>query len=261
MSLIRPGACRPDPPDGRDLVFLPSAFADRVGLSPATGDVFLPERTPISYQGQISSCVANAVCDALELIAPGLVVQLSRLFAYWNSRRTHGEEGVDAGTYIRACIAILAKIGISPEDLWPYVEAMVNERPPLLAYESAFDHLLTAYYRIAASGLGRCDEVEAALRLGHPVVASFQVGQSFEDFEGSGSVVWHPPAHPLGLHAMAIVGVRRNSRGERQFALRNSWGKGWGENGYAWAAEDWIADPFTSDLWVPTSSPSFDVAA
>ena len=270
-GLILTGACRQDGVDPRDLDF--SDLRDRLlvgqeevkaGVA-SDGQVELPERTPISDQGRRPSCVANAGCDSLELIMPDPVVQLSRLFAYKNSRLLHGEGANDNGTYGRTMFQSFSKIGCAPEALWTYDErpesegGVVNQRPLLAVYEAAYDHKIEGYYAIKAAMSMRADEVEAALRLQHPTFITMQVGQAFADFDGTGDVVWNAPSRPIGRHAMVVVGVRWDSRGRRHFKLRNSWTRGWGEGGYAWATEAWICDPFTSDLWVPTMVPSFVV--
>lgn len=270
-GLVLAGACRQDPPDPRDLDFADLRerllVGQEAGLSSVVfdGQVVLPERTPISQQGQRPTCVANACTDALELIMPDPVCQLSRLFGYKNSRLLHGAGSDDDGTYNRTMLQAFNKTGCCPESMWPYDDrpaeagGRVNERPPLECYEAAYDHRIEGYYAIKSTGSARADDVEAALRLGHPVIVSVQVGQAFADFDGTGDVVWNPPSRPIGRHAMVVVGVRWDSLGRRQFKLRNSWGTGWGEQGYAWATEAWVCDPFTSDLWVPTMVPSFVV--
>lgn len=261
QDLVRAGAVRSDPYDSRDLFFTPPKIQRAQAEGSATSvdnspEVRLPERTPISDQGPTSTCAANAYCDALETLMPDPVIQLSREFAYYNSRRSHGEEGVDGGTYLRCMFAAGAKLGCSPEELWPFEVSHINERPPLCAYEAGYDYRIKAYYRIATIMRSRGDDVEAAIRMGHPVVLSMQVGKPFAEYtKGSTELVWHPPTRPIGLHAMVVVGVRHNSVGERHYRMRNSWSLSWGDGGYAWAAEDWITDPFTNDLWVPTFVP------
>lgn len=264
-GLVIVGACRQDPPDPRDLDFADLRERLKVGASSVAWDeVVMQERTPVSDQGRRPTCVANAACDALELVM-ATPVQLSRLFAYKNSRLLHDGGSDDSGTYGRICWKQLNKIGACPESMWPYDErpeeegGVVNERPPLGCYEAAYDHRVEGYYAIRTTGAERGNDVDAAVRLDHPVFLAMQVGREFCDWDGTGNVVWNAPSRPIGRHAMVVVGVRRDSLGRRHFLLRSSWGKGWGEDGYAWATEGWVCDPFTSDLWVPTMAPSFTV--
>lgn len=53
-------------------------------------------------------------------------------------------------------------------------------------------------------------------------------GDTVPDFDASGS---------LSGHAMVLAGYRKVD-GEYQYLIHNSWGKKWGEKGYAWIGED-----------------------
>jgi hypothetical protein len=59
--------------------------------------------SPVEDQGQIGSCVANAVVGALEYqrVKDGHpTLELSRMFVYFNARRMSGEEQYDSGSTI-----------------------------------------------------------------------------------------------------------------------------------------------------------------
>lgn len=226
-------------------------------LGSGTGDYVIPERTPISNQGALGSCVANATADALELLQPeGKVVQLSRLFVYYQARLRDGNVCADDGTYVRSAFASLQSVGVCPEDVWPYVEDAFSERPTLAALEAAYDYRIDGYYRIASRGRARLNEIEAAVRADHPVVFGTDVSKAFTEYGSDGpELVWSTPSRPIGGHAMVIVGVRFVPAG-RCFVLRNSWGRDWGRGGYALASEAWLSDPCSSDFWVPTYLPA-----
>lgn len=249
MSLT---AFRRSPPDPRDRDFA----AVRPRLPRASGsDVILPERTPIGDQGGIGSCVGNATCDAFELVAEK-PIQLSRLFVYWNARRSHGEEGRDEGTYPRAAFRSLTSLGVCPEALWPHDEAHVLERPPVLAYESAYDHRLYSYYAIKSRGAALLDDIESAVRGGLPVVFGTNVGDAFEQTNGVEAL--DAPRLSRGGHAIVCVGMRTTTKGAREWLIRNSWGRTFGAGGYCWFSSAYMTDPATSDFWVPLATPAFE---
>ena len=61
----------------------------------------------------------------------------------------------------------------------------------------------------------------------------------------------------IGGHAVVLVGFKEN---EKVFVVRNSWGKGWGDNGYFYMPYDFIeavytdpkdnkVKPYVSDFW------------
>ena len=249
---VKLGGWRPDLPDSRDLNF-ESLLPDLLSSMPlgvvASDEYMISSTTPISDQGKLSSCVANAVCDAFELLR-GDGAQLSRLFVYWNARRSHGDECKDEGTFVRAAFSSLGKLGVCPEEVWPYDVGNVAMRPSVLAYSSGYDHKIAGFYRIMKDG-AFLDNLEVAIRANHPVVFGTLIGKEFTEYDGSADVIWHAPARPIGGHAMVIDGVRYIGE-RRDWRLRNSWSVGWGQGGCAWASSDWLTDPTSQDFWVAT---------
>ena len=82
------------------------------------------------------------------------------------------------------------------------------------------------------------EAVRAALRLGAPVVAGYQVNSAIEAFHNSARVreahglllppYWKAP-QPISAHAVLVIGYD-DSVG--CFIARNSWGPGWGSEGH-----------------------------
>ena len=78
------------------------------------------------------------------------------------------------------------------------------------------------------------DDIKAQLAQNNPVVISFKVSTAWMRLRGA--EVFTEPATPpgdkhQGGHAMTIVGYDER---KQAFRLINSWGKGWGDHGYAW---------------------------
>lgn len=262
---------RPDPEDERDYRF--ESFVEKVTAANALLSMkeahIIESSVPVHHQGGLGSCVAHGVISGFQIVdtrptgvSDSVMNALegrpyrafSRLFLYWVSRRRDGMEMLDDGTYVRSAFKSLKTTGLPLEDVWPYDESLFAKQPTLEAFEAGYDRRLTGFYRITTSGSKRLDDVEWAIRADHPVVFGTKVGQAFVEYAGE-NVVWHPTSRPIGGHCMCIDGVRTNDEGEREFRLRNSWGTGWGQGGFAWAAEDWIADPWSGDFWVPTMLP------
>jgi hypothetical protein len=246
-------AYRPDPPqkklDGLDRPFQKAYFRQR-----AAGDHVIEERTPISDQGPIGSCVANAVCDALEMVLgledPTAVRHLSRLHLYWSSRAAHGETGHDGGTYIRLAMRQANKLGVCAEEEWPYAPAMVFQPPPVSSTLRASENKISGYYRVDSTGRERLEDIAWAIRSNHPVVFGTQVGENFQNYV-RGSEALTPPAKSDGGHATILTGVLTQG-GRYRFLDRNSWGEGWGDRGHAWLDQDYLTWSETNDLWVLT---------
>lgn len=246
-------AYRPDPHDPRDKPFALLRELLASSRSAASGDlVVIPQTTPISDQGSLGSCVANATADALELLSRE-PTQLSRLHLYFLARLHDGSECQDEGTFVRSAFHVLRTVGICAESTWPYVEANVHVRPPIVALQDAYDHRIAGAYRITTRGHARGDDIETALRAQHPVVFGTEVGSDFLSYDGGESKIWQYPDRSVGGHAMVIVGVRRHEDDTRDFLVRNSWGDAWGlrsRPGHCWFAERYIWE--VADLWVPT---------
>lgn len=227
----------------------------KLGSSASSGEHIIKELTPVSNQLSLSSCVANATCDALEILL-GLehsVIQLSRLFIYWNARVYNNDTDKDEGTFIANAFDSLQLLGVCPESDWPYDTRMVYTQPNISCYKTANDNQITSYYRIDSYGNERLDDIEAAIRADHPVVFATAVNQSFINYGGGGGgggTVWDAPATSAGNHAMIVTGVKRDPG--LQFYIRNSWGTGWGDNGHCWMSADYLMSSKTFDIWVPT---------
>src|SRR5438270_9935471 len=130
----------PDIPDQRDFLYAaPPAF-----LRALPPRVDLRAQCPPVYdQGQLGSCTANAIGGAYEFdqVREGQRdFTPSRLFIYFNERTMEGTVDVDAGAMIRDGIKSVAKVGVCPEDLWPYDIANFRDRPPAKCFTAAAAH-------------------------------------------------------------------------------------------------------------------------
>ncbi|ACY16365.1 C1 family peptidase [Haliangium ochraceum] len=248
--------------DASDRVFERArpALAQTAGRVGEGGEHVLPMHTPVSDQGNLGTCAANAWMDALEILM-GIenqrqVVQLSRLFVYWTARELTGLQGEDSGVYLRAVAHQLRKIGVVEESFLPYRDepTAVLSAPSVSLYTMASNHRLSSFYRIVSDGQKKLDEIELALRANHPVVSATDVSSEFLDYRGGGHV-FGPPALSEGLHAMILVGVRHRG-GRREFLRRNSWGVGWGDGGLVWCDEDYVL--LDDDVWVGTRMQGLD---
>jgi len=151
MAATRKLGWRPDLPDFRDhRVKWGSPFLQAVEIPTAVD--LRPQCSAVENQGQVSSCTGNAIVGALEALenknrvvsasfavtgalemladkADSELIDLSRLFVYWNERNLEGTTEQDAGAYIRDGIKVVASFGACAETLWPYDETRWRERP------------------------------------------------------------------------------------------------------------------------------------
>lgn len=238
---------------------LRSALNQKAGSWKARADYIIPEHTPISDQGAIGSCVANAWCDMMEIL-DGLegsdkVEQLSRLFLYWTARYYTGDTDKDAGTFLRSAGHQLNKIGIIEERHYPYedVSRRVFKSPELDLYTMASNNRLTGFYRPDGSNPSvLLRDLELSIRANHPFVFGTPVTDTFQRYRGN-RTIWGPPRDGVdtvvGGHAMICTGVGFDGN-QRWWLWRNSWGKGWGDGGHCKVNDNYILA--CRDIWVGT---------
>ena len=227
-----------EPLDNRDFIAsVPSTISlpDKVDLRQWAG--------PIEDQLRTGSCTANATVSALEILLQraGKFAHLSRLFVYYNERESYESlRGKDGGAYLSDGFKVCAQLGVCTEPVWDFIEANVNVKPSDAAYQAALTQKVTKYERVAALGnpLTAAQQVlriKAMLAMGYPVTISMAVMNTIFDMTGTLddktcqylTPMTNPFTQSAGGHAMNVVGYNRNG-----FIVENSWGAGWGDNGY-----------------------------
>jgi C1A family cysteine protease len=236
--------------DLRDFHFMSSSFKSPMEL-PKEVDL-RDKMSPVVDQGQLGSCTANAIASGLReylLLQSGdPFVQLSRLFLYWHEREMEGHVREDSGAYIRDGMKVLQKIGVCPEADFPYRPEHFADTPTQKAETDAAAYRIGEYHRVLD-----LDALKAALAEGLPVVIGMKVYESFESEEvartGKVPVPKKSTERVLGGHAMLAVGYK--DRGNAGYVIvRNSWGAGWGDQGYCYIPYKMFKDPdILLDMW------------
>ena len=236
----------PDLPDHRDHLY--AAPPAVLGQLPAQVD--LRNQCPQVYdQGQLGSCTGNAIAAAIEF--ERIKQQLSdfspsRLFIYYNERVIEGTVNSDSGAQIRDGIKSVTSQGACAETDWPYDIAQFTTSPTSQCYEDALRDMVVQYSRVAQD----LNQMKGCLASGFPFVFGFTVYESFEGAEVAKTGNAPMPAsgeQVLGGHAVLAVGYDDS---QQRFLVRNSWGTGWGQQGYfslpyAYLMDNNLAD----DLW------------
>lgn len=236
----------PDTPDTRDIYFqtpLTVPEVPYVDLRPVV-DI------PIWQQGKLGACTAFAVafCDEFVMRKNLNKWQFSpsRLFIYYEERVAMGTTLVDSGAMIRDGMRVLNKIGTCPEYMWKYSDNNINYRirPWPKCYQSAKLHRTTAYARVPQNEAA----IKNVLVQGYPIAFGFMVYDSFMKVNSTGMVPMpDPQEHPLGGHAVVLVGYDNS---KRVYICRNSWGSGWGDRGYFYLPYDYVHDnAYADDFW------------
>lgn len=220
----------------------------------------------ILFQMRTSSCVGHAIVGAVEtriaflvernLPAPKLDGHLAPLGAYDVARCVDRHPDpttnslpplVDEGSEPNQAFRGIAEWGICPFGVRPTVEAMVNRDPDLLEIETGAKQLVRGPFAIPNDSR-KGDHVAAAIVAGYPVCVATEVDSPFENYSGGTVLGPIDPGDDLGGHYIYIVGYRTNSAGKREYQIANSWDVSWGENGFAWMSEEWLAQ--TIDCYI-----------
>lgn len=235
----------PDIPDQRDYPYIRLA----ISIPPLPPKVDLRSYCSlVENQGSLGSCTACALVGNLEFLKLRKfkkAINFSKLFLYYNERTVRGTVKSDSGASIRDGIKSLVNLGDCREKYWPYVESKFSVKPDLHSYEDALDYQIKSYYRINTIA-----EMKHTLAGGFPFVFGFAVYESFESprVEDSGIMPMpHIGERVLGGHAVLAVGYDDS---KQYFTVRNSWGKGWGKDGYFFMPYKYLANrSLSADFW------------
>lgn len=219
-------------------------YHPKISDRPAEVDL-RPKDCPIFDQGKIGSCTANGLAGLLGFLNPGSVY--SRLFIYYNERRMEGTVDQDAGAEIHDGIQTLVTMGACLESLWPYNVYQFTTEPTQACYDQAKCNVITDYFHLETF-----EDVLDCLASGFPVVFGIQVHTSFESEEVASTGKVPQPGgfdNIVGGHCMKAVGY---SDTRQVIIVANSWGTGWGENGYCEIPYEYFRDE-ANDMWKITA--------
>ena len=160
----------------------------------------------------------------------------------------HDGEAYAEGSTLRGALKGWRRVGVARDDLWPYVpgdeEGVVQGRLTLGRLLDARTRPLLGYARIPQ---GRIGTMKQALARGHALYACarYHVGWFRLYMPDVPPVIEQRPDDAVkGGHAFVIAGYD-----ERGFWIHNSFGPGWGREGYALLPyADWEANG--QDAWI-----------
>ena len=144
------------------------------------------------------------------------------------------------GALLTDAMAAMQQIGSLPFKDFGYTDRTCSIEPDYGDRQAAAQYRIKGYNRLTMGAYNYKPDLEGIkqhLAQGAPVVIGMMVGQSFQ-YNMMGKEVWTPTrndynGYGLGGHAMALVGYDDRKHGGA-FEVMNSWGKQWGNGGYAW---------------------------
>lgn len=192
------------------------------------------EMTPVRNQGQLGSCAAFcivAVKEWQEHLDPARMPpeDLSELDLYREVKERDPYDG--QGTSLRYVLKVARKLGITMEKACPYTdrEFPVQRETIWWGWGKVRDwEKVKSYHK-----LRNREEMKEWLVEHGPFPLGIPVGP--EIFDPPDNVV-PPPRKVIGGHGICVTGY--DNKGRLEF--KNSWGKHWGDRGYAKLSEDYL---------------------
>ncbi len=245
------------------------AMLRKVGVAeaasvPASADL-RPWCSPIEDQGNLGSCTAQAgagIVEYFERRGFGRHIDASRLFLYKATRNMLHWTG-DTGAFLRTTMGALVLFGAPPEEYWPYAIANFDKEPSPFCYAFAQSYQAISYYRLDPPGTATnalLNRIKTNLAAGLPSMFGFTVYSSIGQAAATGRIPM-PTAQEqiVGGHAVVAVGydekikIKNSNPGGPEttgaLLIRNSWGSGWGENGYGWLPYQYVLQALAEDWW------------
>jgi C1A family cysteine protease len=265
----------PDYPDFRDYTEDQATIKPllkSIGVTATAAKTGLPSAvdlrawcSPIENQGSLGSCTANAgvaIVEYFERRASGKHIDASRLFLYKVTRNMLHWTG-DTGAFLRTTMGALALFGVPPEEYWKYNVADYEKEPPAFCYAFAQNYQAIRYYRLDPAGTSKTallSRIKTYLSKGLPSMFGFTVFSSYSQASASGKLPYPTKGEKIvGGHAVVAVGYDDNliitnsypgsTQTKGAILIRNSWGTGWGDNGYGWLPYDFVLNGLAVDWW------------
>ena len=187
---------------------------------------------PVAAQGG-ESCVGFGLAEVAygKQSLEGLdAVYPSPGFIWWNSRKRHGDEDLDVGTYPSVAVQTLNDLGLCPEEDWPIKDMAWKfaERPDVICYKHAYDARFDVRSLLLDADK---QQVKSAMVTHGPLAFGMPVHEGYTEL-GTHDLVRGAVGDFKGNHYQAVFGYDV----EGVYVL-GSWGRYWGNAG--WAKISW----------------------
>ncbi len=242
---------RPSPKTDEDWTFEVAAEADIVRAArsiPASKDL-RAAWWKIGDQGGTGSCVGWASADSLirwhlvkagrlaqdELLSPRFVWMASKETDQFITRPTAFIER--EGTSLKAALDVARKFGVVRDSVLPFASGKLYPGQVSTFYALAAQRKVSAYFNLGTN----LSNWRTWIATKGPILTRLDVDETWDSATATaGNLDDYKSDTAQGGHAVAVVGYRPG-----RFIIRNSWGLGWGDKGFAYASLAYAQDAFT----------------
>lgn len=190
---------------------------------------------PVRDQGKRPTCAAFAVSDLHASARSKIWLPLSAEYLFYNACLWSSQFDPHSGATLNEILDAVEKDGQPEESEWPYLQRLPTDlgsyKPPSIA---------SGIYRKTGERLGSSvDMIGREIASGCPVMVVFTSTLEFLKAQPGTPVKNLAADAAFGAHAVIAVAVG-DQNGDRCVKVRNSWGDGWADKGYAWLSEEYL---------------------
>lgn len=248
--------CLPSPKAEMDWGLEQAAAAGTLaaaGAIPSRVDLREDTWWPILDQGSTGSCVGQATAGGIlrwHMVKAGRLdkaTPLSVRYQWMAAKETDEFTSVattfiDAdGTSLKAALDVARKFGCVPDEMLPFMGSGLYAGDVKTFYAIAANRKIASYYRLQPG------EWKRWLAEVGPILVRLDVDATWDNV-GKNGVLTKYMGNGRGGHAVALVGYTST-----HFIVRNSWGTGWADKGYAYATTAYATKAFTEAYGVKLS--------
>ena len=243
--------CKPSPKTEDDFTFEHAADTAAVAKAPTIPPSKDLRATwwKINDQGSTGSCVGWGTADGLlrwhfvqagriknnELLAPRFIWMASKETDQFLTQPTAFIE--TEGTSLKSALDVARKFGAVKDAVLPFASGALYDGDSKTFYALASQLKILTYFNLGTT-LGNW---KTWLATKGPILTRLDVDATWDaSTNNNGNMDEYQPNTTRGGHCVALVGYRKD-----RFIVRNSWGTGWGDKGFAYASLAYAQAAFT----------------